>query len=678
MAIRAGDVQPPLLAPPALAARERVEVARADAPVGAEGEVVRERRHLGAPRRPATTRRLEHPGFLRIRDQEAVVVAGAVGLEGRASLPVRLEERRNRLERFARIASSLETEPHEVHPDQAGGVFDGLPREDRVVADRDAVLVDAVLEAPDPPGRVPHYAIGLGHLRNCDVGAAELGAAGMDRRGELHQGLALSLLPVAVLGEDRGAVARPGTRGDEGIAHGRRVSDPLPVVALIRERGEMRDEGLPGQGGGSDGRRRRRLSGDVETMSPILKGMRFLARSVRGTWLAFGFTLLLVMVFEGCTRLLFHAKDALVDPYVGWCDRIMGADAYRDARWPAEYCKEHEGVVMEWHPYTYWRRRPLEAQHINVDERGFRRTWNQPVAPGRCGADRVRIFVLGGSTIWGPAVRDDYTVPSHLSKLLAEGDLCVEVLNLGETGYVSTQELILLQIHLQRGDIPDLVVFYDGVNELFSAYQNGEVGLPQNEDHRRREFNFLLDPERVRDAYLAQLMKPEGLSRLRDAVQKRLRSAESVGGAGLQPQQSAVMEELPNPDELITQMLVVYKSNIEMIRLLSSHYGFDALFYWQPLIFTKETLSPYERESYEVASGQWKDFLVAAYERVDEDVQLNQVPVFHNLAAVFDELEDPYYVDAFHLTEDGNGVVAREIAKDVTRVLQASPRPDES
>ena len=246
----------------------------------------------------------------------------------------------------------------------------------------------------------------------------------------------------------------------------------------------------------------------------------------------------------------------------------------------------------------------------------------------------------------------------------------------GEQGYVNTQELILLLRQLQRGDVPDLVVFYDGVNELFSAYQNNEVGIPQNESRRRREFNFLNDPKRVRAAYLAQLMQPQGLSRLQDAFQKRFRADDSVGGAGLQPFQSAVMAEVSNQDELITQTLVVYKSNIEMIQLLSSHYDFDSLFYWQPLIFTKKILSSYERQWYEIASGQWRDFLLAAYERVAEDVHLNQVPQFHNIAAIFDELDRPYYVDAFHLTEEGNLVVAGEIASDVISLVRGRPAPN--
>ena len=405
-------------------------------------------------------------------------------------------------------------------------------------------------------------------------------------------------------------------------------------------------------------------------MSLILKLISFVSRVTRDAWLIVGIVIVLIMVLEGSARLLFYAKDIWMGPpALGWCEQVMDADSYRDASWPKEYCNQHNSVAMEWHPYVYWRRQPIEGKYINVDRRGYRFTLNRPALSSGCNAKPVRIFVLGGSTIWGPGVRDNYTIPSHLSNLLFEADLCVEILNLGEQGYVSTQELILLQRHLQRGDIPDLVIFYDGVNESFSAYQNNEAGIPQNEDNRREEFNYLLDHKRVRGAYLAQLARPEGLSRLSDGILKRLKANQSGGKVGEQRLQSTVMNQVLNENELISDTLAAYKSNIEMIQLLASHYSFDALFYWQPMIFTKQTLSSYEKRWYEFASEQWKDFLLAAYKRVEEDVPLNQLPQFHNISSVFDQLDDPFYLDAFHLTEDGNLVVAREIGKDIIGIL---------
>ena len=54
---------------------------------------------------------------------------------------------------------------------------------------------------------------------------------------------------------------------------------------------------------------------------------------------------------------------------------------------------------------------------------------------------------------------------------LRHGPVCV--VNFGESGFVSTQGVIQLILELQSGNIPDLVIFYDGVNDVYAAYQSG-------------------------------------------------------------------------------------------------------------------------------------------------------------------------------------------------------------
>ena len=93
----------------------------------------------------------------------------AVPIDGRAApLPVRREQLRQDALRGGRIARPLEREANEVHAQQAG-VRDRVPREQRGVADRDAGLVDAVLEAPQPPRTAAQHREGLPCLRDLHV-----------------------------------------------------------------------------------------------------------------------------------------------------------------------------------------------------------------------------------------------------------------------------------------------------------------------------------------------------------------------------------------------------------------------------------------------------------------------------------------------------------------------------
>src|SRR3954451_8179244 len=115
--------------------------------------------------------------------------------------------------------------------------------------------------------------------------------------------------------------------------------------------------------------------------------------------------------------------------------------------------------------------------------------------------------MFGGSTLCGIGARDHYTIPSFLSKMLTQAfPERIRVTNYGTTGFVNTQEMILLIRELQRGCRPQIVIFYDGYNDTFSAFQNRIAGIPLNEDNRVAEFN-ILQSSRTRDLFLAALKR---------------------------------------------------------------------------------------------------------------------------------------------------------------------------
>src|SRR5207248_4267299 len=100
-------------------------------------------------RGPAVPRRLQHPGTRRIGDDEGVVVGAEEGGLAGAALAIFLDQRPDDAHRLAGGAGALQAEAHQVHADQRD-LLVRLAREDRLVADRDAPLVDAHLVAPEP------------------------------------------------------------------------------------------------------------------------------------------------------------------------------------------------------------------------------------------------------------------------------------------------------------------------------------------------------------------------------------------------------------------------------------------------------------------------------------------------------------------------------------------------
>ena len=191
----------------------------------------------------------------------------------------------------------------------------------------------------------------------------------------------------------------------------------------------------------------------------------------------------------------WHCNDGFCHHYVatggdraaGLQDRLRGGLDYRLLRFiddgeapsPQEFWEEQGQTRVRWLPYSYWVVARYESELINVDAIGLRRTLSfvdDLSAP--------RVYSFGGSTAWGEGARDAYTIPSQVARLLADQGALAVITNYAQTGYVSAQDLILFQRQLALGNQPDLALFYQGFNDIYSAYLQGKAGLPLRESQR--------------------------------------------------------------------------------------------------------------------------------------------------------------------------------------------------
>lgn len=210
-----------------------------------------------------------------------------------------------------------------------------------------------------------------------------------------------------------------------------------------------------------------------------------------------------------------------------------------------------QSTQLAWKSYVYWQR-----------EHGIRKTIE---------GEGPKVWMFGGSAVWGSYVEWNETIPSLLAK---KG---FKVTNYGETGYVSTQELILLILEL-REDTPEIVIFYNGFNDVFSSFQQGVAGIPMNEFNRRKEFN--LTKRETVDFRKAQLHEepwhdPAGLDleevfKIRD---ENLKMAEAIGWrygfvvySFLQPNQKFEYKpSLEVPDSLFIDEVHINKIGNEIV-----------------------------------------------------------------------------------------------------------------
>ena len=378
---------------------------------------------------------------------------------------------------------------------------------------------------------------------------------------------------------------------------------------------------------------------------------RGIFNKIRYVWSIASITLLLLICIEILSSLILAVVLTIENS--GY-DRRVNANAYieQDKLWLEDYYKEFHQQHISWEPYVYWRYTPYKGHYINIDEKGLRRTWNTGISR------RKRIFVFGGSTVWGTGVRDDFTIPSFISRILSlEKGLNVEVINFGQSGYVTTQEIIALLRLLQNGQIPDLVIFYDGINDSFSAFQSREAGIPQNEFNRYAEFNsgrsILLSARNL----IVNSATLRGMKEFMNRLKRKRIVDESM----------SLSNNTSNFNKLLYDKVVeVYQANIRYANQIAREFKFKTLFYWQPTVFTKgDNKSSYENVQ-ELTRFEVRDEFLRVNKIIGKITHSN----FTDLSNIFKDYKEPLYVDEFHLGEKGNELIARCMVQDIVKLLE--------
>ncbi len=177
----------------------------------------------------------------------------------------------------------------------------------------------------------------------------------------------------------------------------------------------------------------------------------------------------------------------------------------------------------------------------------------------------IRVAVVGGSTTFGSGVTDDDSWPARLQAQLGPGYL---VLNFGMPGY-STAEGIVQAALLVPESRPDVVVFFEGWNDLHNAH-DPRLGADYYGHGMRQYAN--LDIERPQPAgFVAKLAEVSAIGRAALVLGKRLLPAQAPAPAAT-PVAASLRAE---PDTFVER---IYRRNLGTLRVLARRMGAHALF----------------------------------------------------------------------------------------------------
>lgn len=323
-----------------------------------------------------------------------------------------------------------------------------------------------------------------------------------------------------------------------------------------------------------------------------------------------------------------------------------------------------EGDRTRYRTNTHWIAGPYAGEFYNVSEAGVRRT----VQASEGGP---RVFMFGGSTMWGYHSSDAETLPSLVSAELARRGISAQLVNHGQIGYVSAQEATYLAQLVATGDAPAVAVFFDGLNDvdvpqrLASYGYHAPAELPHlhfadmdlRAERARRD-----DPWKMTRAGLLKFRVVSAFADSRLGRRLHLRPEPPGQGGGWDE------EDERRKVELIASG---YATTLAMVEGLAHARGFEPLFFWQPTISRKKTLTDHETPP-KFIGAENGDHFTAAAEAVRRAV--GDDPHFRDISGLLDDMTETAYTDGRHYTLRAKEVIAARIAADLAALLEDPER----
>jgi hypothetical protein len=328
-------------------------------------------------------------------------------------------------------------------------------------------------------------------------------------------------------------------------------------------------------------------------------------------------------------------------------DKVEGRDRFLKR-------EKLEPVVFA--PYRHWRDAERHGAYYSTDANGVRQTIKTPNLGAR------KVFMFGGSTLKGPNIADEMTIPSRLQVWLGND---YDVYNYAQNGYNSTQQIIYLLELLAQGKVPDTLIMYVGMCDV--PMNNKMVEDP------RAPF-FLADRFIDMQKESVEVRKNPALYSLKMAYEQSniayfvLWMRIKLGLIIVNPQKQ--MDDLArrNSDEDVKQWVGKavnnLEENIKVIKALGAYYGFATYVFWEPTLqLEARNVLPYEKKIMSKKSAIFVLTHKKMYPVAKKAFSGREDEHVYFLGDIFKDAEFPVFIDTAHLGPQACDYVARKMAE---------------
>jgi len=291
-------------------------------------------------------------------------------------------------------------------------------------------------------------------------------------------------------------------------------------------------------------------------------------------------------------------------------------------------------------------------QTININSHGFRGHEFSAIKP----ENTYRIFVVGGSTIFGTGTTSDSaSIPGFLQEKFDNEQFPknIEVINAGISALFSGTEVGLIKQQILDFD-PDLLIIYDGWNDITKKYKNYYDGINGIES--------LASTSKERDSFyeIGEILFSS--SKLVKVIYTNL---------DLLPMSFAGPAVSSFEGTEIEKKAEIWATRWIEICELGKNKDFDVVITIQPILGSSErTLSQFEKNQFEWKENERRLPALEIYAEKLEEIN-NHCTATADFRNIFDGIDEPLFLDSTHLGDNGNKIVSEKMYELILPIVQS-------
>lgn len=327
---------------------------------------------------------------------------------------------------------------------------------------------------------------------------------------------------------------------------------------------------------------------------------------------------------------------------------------YSDHQHAVSIFEDFRALKSSYVPFVGWGRLPYKGATTTIGSDGHRRHGLQD---GAVDLPVARLF--GGSTMWGTGADDKGTIAAQFQRLAGR----FRVINHGETGYNTRQNLADLVNTLNTKQRTKLVVFYIGANDVVTlCRKDTRLNGHGQEALMRSRLEGSPAEQRGQHAALKQILYDLFLKHTARITERLVRKSVEIG--------ETKIYDCDTQQEKALKVVDVAIETLKLAREIAAAANAEFIAILQPVAYLGQAKVDYLKLD-QHTGDQYR----MIYQHLQKQIEEIDRPWLLDWTDAFDG-DHPLYIDLFHVTDAGNRIVAERLVRHLQKIRSGRASPE--